>query len=177
MTEEHVAENPYESPEVDVEYEKPVDHGQLNQMPFDKLKKLYYRSSNIQAIGGLMAIGTVIVTAMVFNMPEFTEGIGPFVYLMYAMLGFNVLAVYCMFARPGWGRIVASIACVLMILNININIISILFGIVGLVALTTSPQLFGEDRITHKEIKTALNDRKRQEKLRKKQEKEQRKRM
>jgi len=140
--------DPYSAPETEI-YAIPDVPDKLKDLNFSQLKKLYHRSSNVGAIAGLMVLGLVLMTSL-SAIPHDQEGLS---YMRYVFIGVSVLyaiTVFGLIKRTGWGRILGIIICALSLLNIPIGTI---IGIAGLFAFIKAPELFGPNRITHKELK------------------------
>jgi hypothetical protein len=61
------------------------------------------------------------------------------------------MAVVGLFKRTAWGRILGIIVCVISLINIPIGTA---IGAFGLFAFFGAPELFGSNRVTHRELKT-----------------------
>ena len=55
--------------------------------------------------------------------------------------------------RTSWGRICGIVVCVISLINIPLGT---LIGVMGLFAFVKAKELFGPERITHEEVKTAF---------------------
>jgi hypothetical protein len=120
-----------------------------------EVKKLYYRSCNIQCIAFLMALGIVVLAWIMLGGGAFVRvQASP---LLWGVLAFNLVTFIGLLLRTDWGRALGIIACVLMLINIPMGTI---IGIVGLFAFLGAAQLFGEGRITHAQAKAAFKARK-----------------
>lgn len=158
--------NPYQAPTVAGRIlAKQRDYSELDDKA---LKKLFYRSSNVNAIAALMLLGGVFTVSMyqgtwdsaeATDFPQETRRLMLLGVAVFQLIGFIGLA-----SRTSWGKILGFVGCTLMLLNVLLGTI---IGIVGLVALSKAPELFGPGRVTHKELKNEFKERK----LRKKAEK------
>ena len=152
--------NPYEAPKAEGIVDVSENDGSLLEtMDFKKLEKMYYRSHNVSGLAALMILGVTVITVLLFSVqlePMF-KGI------FFAVVVFNVITIIGIIQRSTWGRILGIIACFLMFLNLKI--LSIIIGIMGLFAFFGAPELFGPDRITHKELKEVYKRRKKERKL------------
>ncbi|MGJ8671626.1 hypothetical protein [Rubritalea sp.] len=163
-------DNPYEAPLV----EQPVNASSIQARINEKLrdyksldekafKKLYYRSCNVSAIAALVLIaGLVIAGLLIFGWNEPNDPDESMVYgvgLLSLMAVFQLVCFIGLATRATWGRTMGFISCSLMLLNIPLGT---LIGIVGLVALSKAPELFGPTRVTHKELKAEFKLRKQQ---------------
>lgn len=152
-------QNPYQTPSVqDRVLEKLRDYHELDDKA---LKKLYYRSCNVNAIAFLLMLGSAFSVLLALGnwysegSVGFTQEIGQILFFSLAgcqFAGFIGLAI-----RSVWGRIFGFIGCTIMLINIPLGT---LIGIVGLVALSKAPELFGQARVTHKELKAEFKQRK-----------------
>ena len=139
--------NPYSTPQVSVDTNH-VATEKLQGLDSAQIKKLYYRSCNVNAIAVILGLGFLILV-IVSILPDARRG--------FAMrFGFGGLAVFYvvtiagLFRRTAWGRILGIIACVTFLLNIPIGTA---IGIFGLFAFIGAPNLFGSNRVTHRELK------------------------
>jgi hypothetical protein len=143
--------NPYLTPQVD-EYTNHVTTEKLQGFDFNQIKKLYFRSCNINAINFLIGLGSVILgvvsvipnTGHVFSMKAGLVGLS----VIYAM------TVVGLFRRTAWGRILGIIICFIFLIAIPIGTV---IGIFGLFAFLGAPELFGSNRVTHRELKSEFN--------------------
>ncbi len=139
--------NPYSPPQAEPSANLLVPI-QLREMEFIQLRKLYHRSCNVNAITFLIGIGLIVLvfrTALPgteFGFPE--RLIFIVVTIIYA------IAAVGLFKRTSWGRIVGIIVSFISLINVPLGT---LIGIFGLYAFFGSPQLFGSNRVTHKELK------------------------
>lgn len=155
-------------PEVDdMAAAKPV--GQLGDMPWPALKKLYYRSCNISGVAGLIIFSMVVVIIMLVSLsqrgPLASIELHP---LFIAVMILNVVTVIGLIQRSSWGRVVGIITCSLMILafalslaNGRPNILQLLVGLMGVSACANGKFLFGPQRMLHRDIKAAFKQAKR----------------
>ena len=116
-----------------------------------EIKKLYYRSCNVNAIAFLLVLGAGVLgaTVLVAKTPSASS------LLFLAILVFYGFAVVGTIKRTSWGRSLGIVCCCLMLINIPMGTI---IGIVGLFAFTKAKELFGPERITHAEVKQAFKD-------------------
>lgn len=157
-------ENPYQAPVAQNETATPAPT--YKQLHTVELNKLYHRSRNIGAIAALCTIG-VIVMGFVASMPliepnEFQDSESQAVIAILGSIGlFQLIAAIGLFKRTSWGKILGFVVCAIMLVNIPIGT---LIGIVGIIALSQGGDLFGANRITHKELKAEFILRKQQKK-------------
>jgi hypothetical protein len=143
--------NPYLTPQVDG-YTNHVTTEKLQGFNFNQIKKLYYRSCNVNMITFLIGFGSIILgivsaipnTGHVFSMKAGLVGLA----VIYAM------TVVGLFRRTAWGRILGIIVCVIFLIAIPIGTV---IGISGLFAFLGAPELFGSNRVTHRELKSEFN--------------------
>lgn len=149
-----MSDNPYEVPESDVQ-DNEVENSDFRDVNWKDFKKLYYRSCNITALAGLWVIGILILTAVAIFSKDDADGLGA--AFLGAIIIFNTITVIGVIQRNSWGRGMGIASCCLMLINIPIGTI---LGIVGLFAFIKCPELFGENRILHRDLKTEFKYRK-----------------
>jgi hypothetical protein len=121
---------------------------ELWEMPFKDLKKLYLASVNIRALGilyGLGALGGLVAGVLLVN-GSMESG------LAFVLLGSGVVSVAaCIssYTRPGWGKVVGILLCILSLFNFPLGT---LIGILGLIAYYNGGKLFGPNRLLHKDV-------------------------
>ncbi len=140
--------NPYAAPESDVT--KTAGNSRLADLEFNELKKLFYRSSNVRVIAVLISIAAVVLAITPFLVPE--PPLHPFIYILLAI--FYTVTVVGLFKRTYWGRGLGIVVSIISLINIPFGTI---VGLFGLFAFIGSPRLFGEDRLTHQELKAEFN--------------------
>ena len=124
------------------------DH--IQAFDFKKIRKLYHRSCNVNAIAFFLALGIVFLVAVIL-MPNIGEDLSEGVLMGLAAV--YIVALIGIFRRTSWGRIMGIIACIQFLIYIPIGSI---IGIVGLFAFIGAPQLFGTNRVTHRELKSVF---------------------
>ena len=129
--------------------------GELWDLSWKDLRKLYYASVNIRTIGVLNVIGSLLLIA-VLAIPFFTGSASaqpgslvPVVAFIFVATALSLLVAWTAFARPGWGRWFGIVMLVIGLINFPIGT---LISIWGLVAYIQGRRLFGADRLTHKEV-------------------------
>lgn len=147
-------ENPFLTPQV-AEATIAVTPGNLADYSDAQIKKLYYRSCNVTGVGVILLLGALLLSGMLIAASGSGTALELSIPLIIGIIAFNILAAIGAFMRQTWGRVVGIIACVLMLLNLNP--ISIIIGIMGLFAFIGAKELFGPNRVTHKEAKAAFN--------------------
>ena len=75
----------------------------------------------------------------------------------YTLIVFHIACIIGLIGRASWGRKLGIFVCLISLIYIPLGTI---IGIMGLFAFFKAPELFGEGRITHKEIKETYNTRK-----------------
>jgi len=140
--------NPYATPESDVAVEVNAN-ASLSDLDFKKLKKLYYRSCNVNAITFLIGLALIFILVGLFQSRDQIDSL--FLLMISGLVVFYVLAIVGLYTRKSWGRILGIIVSVLSLINVPVGT---LIGIFGLFAFIGSPQLFGENRFTHEALKT-----------------------
>lgn len=152
--------NPYEAPKAKGLVDPSENDGSmLETMDFKKLEKMYYRSHNVSGLAALMILGVLGIGFMLTRIQLDST----FMAIYIGILAFNTVSIVGIIQRSAWGRILGIICCFLML--ININVLSIIIGIMGLFAFFGAPELFGPERITHKELKEVYKRRKKERKL------------
>ncbi len=146
-------ENPYAAPKSNTIFSE-SSNDRLEALNFEQVKKLYYRSCNVSGLVGLLCLGFMAIVGLLLFSEE-TES--TFVALFVGLAVFYGLAIVGLFNRTSWGRVLGIIICILSLLQIPIGTI---IGLMGLFAFFGSPELFGENRLTHKELKAEFNLRK-----------------
>lgn len=154
-------ENPYSAPSADTTI-IPDDKGDLCEMEWKALEKLYYRSCNVSGLVALMCLGVLLYGGVLLSSNTFEGAVAIF---MYALLVFYVACIVGLVNRTAWGRGLGIFVCIFSLLNIPLGTI---IGLMGLFAFFKAPELFGEGRITHKAVKEAFNKRKKMRKEEKK---------
>jgi hypothetical protein len=159
------SENPYKAPQTTTPEAINTDGSPLATMERKPFKKLYYRSVNVGTIAFLLVIGAIAIIALVIYQSNLASKQGGFIIIppiFYIQIGFSIIAAVGLFLRTIWGKMVGIIACILMLISIPIGTI---IGITGLFALFKSPELFGPDRLTHKDLKKEYKTRKREKRF------------
>jgi hypothetical protein len=145
--------NPYEAPEAE-NIIASVDSGDFSHLNFKQLKKLYNRSHNVSSIAGLIILGAIIFVGI--SVVSFDKE--PSLAAMYIGIAVvYVIASIGLIQRTSWGRVMGIIICCLMLLSIPIGT---LIGLAGLFAFFKSPELFGTNRVLHKDLKLEVKHRK-----------------
>lgn len=154
--------NPYASPDVDKAYEKPAADAasQFSELDDKKFNKLYYRSCNISGIAVILMLGAM---GILF----FAVKGGGGAAILWGIELLYVLTITGLILRTSWGRVLGLFVCTLMVILgiFGINILAIAIGTAGLFAMGKCPQLFGEYRVKHKELKDEFKRRKLAKKL------------
>ncbi|HUL95544.1 MAG TPA: hypothetical protein VLT89_06005 [Usitatibacter sp.] len=131
-------------------------------MSYKEVRRLYLASSNIQALGGLYALGALLDLFLgysYFTAPE-TYRRGP-VNLVPFFMAFavpSIVAAVTSFTRPGWARWLGVVLCLLSLVAIPLGT---LIGIWGLFAYGRGARLFGPDRFRHREVVEVYKQRER----------------
>jgi len=162
-------ENPYTSPTTAPE--SPIADGLgFDVSEFKKIKKLYYRSSNISCIAVLIICVCLIIGVSLQSILGYFSDIGgaqlgSTMLVLFLLLAFNLITAVGLFFRSSWGRICGIIACIFALLYFPFGTIISIFG---LFALLGSPELFGKDRVYHRNLKREFKRLKKLRKLNKK---------
>jgi len=150
-----MSENPYSAPKTEVLTENNYEgDNPLYKMDFKALQKLYYRSHNVSSIAGLMVLGVILIAFLTFKATDQDMHLNPF---LLVLMVFYIVTIVGLILRSAWGRILGIIVCILSLFNLPLGTI---IGIMGLFAFFKAPELFGDDRITHKDIKAVWKERK-----------------
>ena len=145
--------NPYKVSDVVIN-DRIEKSGDLYEMPGPQFLKLYYRSCNVSGLCVLMAIGLLVLSQIAFT-PESTTFIDAYtVFLLVGIVG--------LIPRTSWGRITGIVLCIIMLRNFPVGTA---VGIMGLFAFFKAPELFGEGRITHKELRKVYLERRKNKTL------------
>ena len=139
--------NPYQAPRAEVA-DKDLPERLASYTPA-QIKKLYYRSCNINAIALLVAIGVVAMLIMLF-IGDDPVGLKAIFVALLALYSVSFVGVV---RRTSWGRIAGIVVCVISLINIPLGT---LIGIMGLFAFSRAKELFGPERLTHQEVKAAF---------------------
>ncbi len=139
--------NPYTTPQADLSADV-VASDRFGGLEFKQLRKLYHRSCNVNAIAFLMALGFTAMAVMTLIPGGGNDT--PMTLMFIGLTAFYAVALVGLFKRTGWGRILGIIVSILCLASIPIGTI---VGVCGLFAFFGAPQLFGADRITHRELK------------------------
>jgi hypothetical protein len=114
--------NPYSAPQTDV-YAHRMITDKLQGLDFKQLKKLYYRSCNVNAINFILGLGLIGLLFLLIspiseyeNSIKFAEKSTKFAFV--GLTVFYAVAVVGLFKRTAWGRIVGIIVCVMALINI-----------------------------------------------------------
>ena len=139
--------NPYSTPQTDVSTHVEVsDH--LRDLDFKRLKKMYHRSSNVNVITFLLGLGMIFITFAALA-PDSTNSIEMRIFL-FGLASLYAIAVVGLFKRTAWGRILGIMISILTLFGFPLGT---LIGACGLFAFFGAPQLFGKNRVTHREVK------------------------
>lgn len=155
-------ENPYQTPEASgvVNFEGDSEFEDLDD---ESLKKLYHRSCNVSCIAFLLVLAVFSMVDIVYSLPRIFDlkfevvigvGIGVILFFLITVVG--------LIMRTSWGRIMGIFVCILSLVSIPIGT---LVGVAGLFAFFKAPNLFGENRVTHKALKAEFKIRKKRKKL------------
>lgn len=151
-------EDPYVTPQSDVSV-LAEEMSQFSHLNFKELKKLYHRSCNISAIAGLLVLGGVVSVALIIFKPPGDQ----MNWIFPCLAAFYLLSAFGLIKRTSWGRVLGVIVCILSLINIPIGTI---IGIFGLFALFGAPELFGNNRVLHKDLKKEFKEQKQRAKNR-----------
>ena len=150
--------DPY-APPLTAETLAPDPDSRFGELDDKAFKKLYYRSCNVTGIAFLLGLALLAIVGAatlvrgeegVFNTP-----------ILIGLAAFYLVTLIGLIKRTSWGRILGIIVCVLSLISIPIGTI---IGIMGLFAFIGAPNLFGPDRIPHKELKAEFKMRKKRRK-------------
>jgi thiol:disulfide interchange protein len=150
--------NPYSAPQSDISAPLVLD-SQFGDLDAKSFNKLYYRSCNVTAFAVLLLVAIVFLATAIFG-PRYSNAIPK-----YALIGacvFYLITSIGLFKRTSWGRIMGIIVSIISLISITLGTI---IGIVGLFAFVKAPNLFGENKILHKDLKAEFKLRKKLKKL------------
>lgn len=126
------------------------------------LKKHYNNSRSISALTflfGLGALGCIVLVVSGSRMVQNENGsLGPLYGIFAGAAVLNLVTMIGLIRRAPWGRVLGIICCVPTLINFPIGTA---IGVLGIVALAGSPQLFGPDRLNPKELAAEIKARKR----------------
>ncbi len=146
--------DPYAPPESEPPAVVTHSDSQFSHLEFAQLKKIYYRSCNVNAITVLLILGTVFLLGFALMPDNELAETRPLLLVLSLFYGASVAGLV---KRTSWGRILGIIVCILALINIPLGT---LIGIFGLFAFFGAPELFGRDRVLHKDLKAAFKIRK-----------------
>ncbi|MBW2005306.1 MAG: hypothetical protein JRI72_12015 [Deltaproteobacteria bacterium] len=130
---------------------------QLDSYSFEEVKKLYNKSRNVSAIGGICVFLAVIYLLgflLFFPSSESSQDELFVMVIFFGVMVFFIISAIGIFKRTNWGRTLGIIFCVLLLLAIPIGTI---IGVVGIMAFSSAPELFGGNNLTHNEIEIEFN--------------------
>lgn len=158
--------NVYAPPETDIRQGSGADGGDaaLRRMSTKEVKALFNHSSTIRALIFLWCLGLAIM-AVAIPVLLFVgasggndAGVTLIMGVIFLLLGaFQFACVYGCWNRLPWGRTVGIIICAFTLLSFPIGTI---IGIFGILAFSNGQRLFGEDRLTHAQLKAEVAYRK-----------------
>ncbi len=145
-------ENPYQPPSAAFD-ELPLPVGMSGMTP-KEVQRLYYRSTNVNAIAGLLTFAVIMLAIALVSSQQLPE---EFIDrgLVLGMLIFYAFAAVGLIRRTSWGRILGIISCVISLPAVPLGTI---VGVLGLVAFFRAKILFGTGRVTHREVKLAYKE-------------------
>jgi hypothetical protein len=149
-------ENPYSAPSTNEPVALSSASVEFEEWEDKRVKKLYYRSSNIQCITALIFLGAILHGIYFFETEELVERL-----LFGGLVLLDLLSGVLLVRRTKSGRILGIIVCFLSLLAFPLGT---LIGIVGLFAFFGAPQLFGPERIQHDILRAEFKQRRRVEK-------------
>ena len=158
-----MSDNQYAAPKADIDIPNDYDgDNPLYAMDFKALQKLYYRSHNVSSIAGIFVIFALLGFFGIYFASEDGRLTTEALAVATCTMSLLIATIVGLILRSSWGRILGIILCFLLVasLFLRINLIALFVGLAGLFAFFAAPQLFGDDRITHKEIKEVWKDRK-----------------
>jgi hypothetical protein len=158
--------NVYAPPETDILKGGGAHGGDaaLRQMSTKEVKKLFNHSNTIRALIFLWCLGlvgmAVGIPVLLFAGARGGNGSGVTLILGVIVLFFAAFQFACVYGcwnRLTWGRTVGIIVCAFALLSFPIGTI---IGIFGILAFSNGARLFGEDRLTHAQLKAEVAYRK-----------------
>lgn len=154
------ANNPYLAPTAPAANPVAGFSPEFSHLDDKTLKKLYHRSCNVSCIGallGLASVGMISIATISGGNDSATEATLFSTPVFVALAVFYAVSTIGVMMRSTWGRIMGIITCSLSVLNIPLGTI---IGIAGLFAFIKAPELFGQNRVTHKSLKQEFKNRK-----------------
>src|ERR1035437_7369701 len=153
--------NPYAAPQSDVSIT--LERNDFKDIPTGKLKKLRNDSHSIRAVYALLFIGVVVsIIGVVVTFFSLFVSKGPEMAIpgLPIVLGcgvFYLVTLIGLMKRTAWGRV---LGCILGGLALLAFPIGTLIGVLILVALGRSKELFGPDHLDHKSLEAEWKYRK-----------------
>jgi len=159
-----MTDNVFAPPRSDVEVKEGPEA--LWALTWKEIRKLYYASVNVRAIGvlyGLGAVGVIAGGGVLMSSPSGTRNpFLPGLATLFVVLGIvYVAACVSSYTRPTWGRWLGIVLSVLSLLSFPIGT---LIGIWMLVAYIQGGRLFGPGRFLHKDVDLVFRQRKKDKK-------------
>lgn len=154
-------ENPYDTPSASLNSGVSFS-GKFEEYDDSELNRLYRKSRDIGSIGALCIFSSFVVFALFLNITPY--GMSAMYYVLIAIAVLQLVVAFGLFTRPGWGRAAGLLVCAISLINIPVGTI---FGIVGILAMYPNKNLFGENRISHGELKAEYKARKAAKKAKK----------
>lgn len=154
--------NPYSTPEADVQ-DVGMRPGNLKDLDWKRLRKMYLRSCNVSCINFLVLLGALVLGAASLGLalPGLetgdSDGLSTFSIIFGVIALFYIVTFITLYKRSRFGRVCGIICCLFMLINPPFGTI---IGIAGLFAFFKAPELFGDDRFTHKTLKAEYKYRK-----------------
>jgi len=140
------SDNPYAVPKSDPSADGIDNSGYLGDIEYKRLKKRYNNSRSIRTAVYLLVICSVILLISLLGLHLVSVLAIPLLILFISTaVGLSL--------RTNWGRILGYISCVIFLFLVPIGTIISIFV---LIALTTSSELFGKNKVTHKEAQRAF---------------------
>jgi hypothetical protein len=146
--------NPYATPQSDVSITP--ERNDFKDIPTEKLKKLRNDSHSIRIVCALIILGLVVTIVSLFVSKGQQMGIPRLVFVLGSE-GFYLVTLIGLIKRTNWGRIMGFIVGGLALLALPIGT---LIGVLILVALGRSKELFGPDHLDHKSLEAEWKYRK-----------------
>ena len=139
--------NPYQSPKSEVQIFEPMNFKELS---FKNLKRLQYHSRTIRAMSYVWLIATPLLFFSLYGLIGLRPSeIDLNVVKLILLVIYLPLQILLEIKRIAFGRWSGIVLCLITMLVWPIGTI---FGLLGLVAYVAGGKLFGENKITHKEL-------------------------
>ncbi|GAA5497302.1 hypothetical protein Rhal01_03495 [Rubritalea halochordaticola] len=146
-------QNPYSPPSSAATQEESYGNPLFARFSKEAVEKLYFRSCNVTAVASFTSfISIILLTNATLALASSTRVVGfDFYIILFGFLGgFGAISAYHMIRRSRSGR---NMGIGWSFFALILFPVGTIIGIAGLFGFIQAPILFGEKRITHKELK------------------------